>query len=475
MMLLKNMVRGLEQDAPAKQLIQCWDHDADTLKYWRASSNFVYTFEREGQRQFLRFIHAEDNTPENIQAELDFVLYLLDQGYPAAAPVRSIDGNWIETIQSERGPYYGVVFEQASGTYVPMDQMSEAHLESWGRSLASLHQLSEAYRPENTSRGSWTDAIAWIASVLDRYPQETALRQQLGQVTEQLAALPVGSGYTGLIHYDFETDNIFYQEEEGRYCAIDFDDAMVHWFMMDVASAAADLLEQEGANAERSMQLFLDGYRSVKELDERCLRALPVFQRFEDLYRFARLLRSLEGFEELPAPPEWAVRLKHKLLGICHRIRERYSVQAVTLQPVDAGNWLACTHLEVANEQRSLFPVPAVYWLAESAYCGFTPLALYEGEQLAGLTVYAVDPDDGSYWVMAYMIDHKFQGRGLGKAGMVELIRYIRARSGCDKLKLGHRPDNERAARLYAALGFEEISLQHGEVIRELRFLGDSL
>jgi Ser/Thr protein kinase RdoA (MazF antagonist) len=101
MMSLKNMVRGLENDAPAKQLIQLWDHDDGTLKLWRASSNFVYLFERNGERHFLRFIHEEDNTIENVQAELDFVRYLTAKAYPAAAPVRSRNGNWIETIVSQ--------------------------------------------------------------------------------------------------------------------------------------------------------------------------------------------------------------------------------------------------------------------------------------------------------------------------------------------------------------------------------------
>jgi len=468
MMLLTNLIKGLEHDAPAKLLIERWAHDEGTLTFWRASSNFVYHFERHGKRHWLRFIHETDKTVGRIQAELDFIRYALDRGYPTVAPVRSTSGTRIETVLTENGLYHGVVFEQAKGKHVPISQMSDVHLAEWGKALASLHQLSGTYTPQAAPQG-WEDALALISSVLQRYPRETVLRHELERLRGELAELPSGTGHTGLIHFDFETDNLFYSDEESRYYAIDFDDAMVHWYMMDVTSAISDLLEQEGEEAERSIRLFLAGYRSVRELDESDVRLIPVFQRFGELYRFARLQRSVEGMD-VSLLPEWAVQLKEKLLGSCDRIRVQFR-PTVELKPVDADNWYDCTQLQVTEEQTGVFPVQPVYWLAESAYCGFTPLALYTGEQMVGLAVYAVDPDDGSYWIMAFMIDRQSQGRGLGRSGMEALVRYMKEKHDCDKIVLGHRPDNERAAGLYASLGFVEVDRSQREVIRELTVL----
>lgn len=236
--------------------------------------------------------------------------------------------------------------------------------------------------------------------------------------------------------------------------------------MMDVTSAISDLLKQEGEEAGRSVRQFLSGYRSVRELDESYVRLIPVFRRFGELYMFARLQRSVEGMD-VTLSPEWAVRLKEKLLGSCDRIRAPFR-PTVELKPVDADNWYDCTQLQVAKEQTSVFPVQPVYWLAESAYCGFTPLALYTNQQLVGLAVYATDPDDGSYWIMAFMIDRQFQGRGLGRSGIEALVRYMKEKHNCGKIVLGHRPENERAAGLYASLGFVEIDRSQREVIREL-------
>ncbi|MHA7966170.1 GNAT family N-acetyltransferase [Paenibacillus sp. CAU 1782] len=141
----------------------------------------------------------------------------------------------------------------------------------------------------------------------------------------------------------------------------------------------------------------------------------------------------------------------------------------ITLTPVDQNNWYAVTQLETSEEQKSVFPVPAVYWLAESAYCGFTPLAMYMEDQLVGFVVHALDPDDGTCWIMAYMIDAGFQGKGLGRAGMLALTAHLRELDVSDRIRLGHRPANERAARLYSSVGFEEIGREGHEVIRELK------
>lgn len=138
----------------------------------------------------------------------------------------------------------------------------------------------------------------------------------------------------------------------------------------------------------------------------------------------------------------------------------------IRLKPVDKHNWYDCTQLEVSERQKEIFPVPVVYWLAESAYCGFHPLAVYSDDELVGFTVYAQDPDDGSYWIMAMLIDRHHQRKGYGRLAMQELMRHIMDTYDCDKLILGHRPNNMHAASLYESLGFAVIDQTEDEIIR---------
>lgn len=349
MMYLKNMVRGMDDNAPAKQLIEYWEHDAGSLKFWRASSNFVYVFYKDGRPYYLRFIHEDDNSSENIQAEIDFLQYLLDKGYPAAAPVRSRQGRWIETIITENGRYHGVVFEQANGVHIPIDQMSELHFQDWGKSLASLHKLSESYEPTTTLRRSWVDILDFVMSVLQNHPREYEALKECDRMKIWLSKLPSGTGHTGLIHFDFETDNVFYIKNESRFSAIDFDDSMYHWFMMDITSTLSDLMEQKDDQANKNIQLFIKGYRTVKHLDNEYIEMLPWFQRFGDLYTFTRLLRCMENMDLLNLP-EWVIQLKQKFFRKCDQIRIGFKAN-IELKKITENNWYACTQLEVSDDQ----------------------------------------------------------------------------------------------------------------------------
>ena len=141
----------------------------------------------------------------------------------------------------------------------------------------------------------------------------------------------------------------------------------------------------------------------------------------------------------------------------------------VTLREVDKSNWLACTQLQVSEQQKATFPVPVVYWIAESKVdSSLVPMAIDADGVLVGFLVYGVDPDDGEYWLIALLIDEKYQRQGFGRATIQELIRYLQRKFVCKKLTLGHRPDNHEAQALYKSLGFKEVGTTESEVIRSL-------
>lgn len=145
---------------------------------------------------------------------------------------------------------------------------------------------------------------------------------------------------------------------------------------------------------------------------------------------------------------------------------------AITLRPVSSENWYECTKLKVKAEQLKVFPVPVVYWIAESKYVdNFELRAIYEDEQMVGFIVFCTESDDdGNYWIYAIMIDEKHQGKGYGKASMKILIELMTGLS-CKRIMIGHRPNNEIAGKLYESLGFKKISDEviDGEIIRLLQ------
>lgn len=323
MMNLVNMVKGLAMDMVASRIIENWEHDKGTLKFWRASSNFVYVFAYKNKKYFLRFCHEEENSIEQINAELSFLEYLKSRNYSCASPVLSIHDKYVEQVVDQEENYFAVVFQSAEG--ITLDEgLTEEQGEKWGQSLALLHQLSKEYKPSGTPRVSWQDILLEIENTLKKYPDEVEATQLLAKLTKQLQSLSFSTQNYGLIHYDFQLDNVFYDKNTNSFNVIDFDDAFYSWYVQDIVTALDDFIENDTSMilSHPQVSAFLKGYGSIVPLSQDELAQLPYFRKFMKLYQFTRLLRSLEN-ADIPDAPDWLVNLKVKLAYARDEIRSK--------------------------------------------------------------------------------------------------------------------------------------------------------
>ncbi|MFS8047957.1 GNAT family N-acetyltransferase [Rhizobium sp. BR 314] len=82
------------------------------------------------------------------------------------------------------------------------------------------------------------------------------------------------------------------------------------------------------------------------------------------------------------------------------------------------------------------------------------PLVIRAAGEPVGFAMYALDDDDGNYWIYRLMIDGRFQGRGYGKAALIQIVELISEIPQCPCVVLGVHPENEKARRLYEHVGF---------------------
>lgn len=132
------------------------------------------------------------------------------------------------------------------------------------------------------------------------------------ELDEELALLPRNIDNFGLVHYDFEPDNVFYDELTKTCHIIDFDDGMYHWFALDIEQVFDSIAEElDGEKLINAQQNFLRGYREehcyLKEMEQ----SRPLMRRFVDLYAYARLIRSVA--ETFDNEPDWLTNLRIKL------------------------------------------------------------------------------------------------------------------------------------------------------------------
>lgn len=305
----------------ADQIMQAWAHDAERAKYWRASANFVFFSQAAGQRRILRFNHASERTATAMQAETNYVRQLAAQGIRVAKPIASLAGNDVESINTPKGLFHAVTFEAMPGTHWQADELTATHFVHWGKALGQLHNAS--MRCTNPGRPTWRDHLAFVDETLPT--QETAARHALQQITQQLAHLPRTAQNFGLIHYDFELDNILWDGENAGI--IDFDDSAAYWYVADIAYALRDLFEDDANNVDLhndSFQHFIEGYRSVRAISPEELQQIPLFLHMHHLVSFARLYRAVPA-TALVDEFAWMTTLRQKLAATMQRYRKGFS------------------------------------------------------------------------------------------------------------------------------------------------------
>ena len=147
----------------------------------------------------------------------------------------------------------------------------------------------------------------------------------------------------------------------------------------------------------------------------------------------------------------------------------------VTLREITAETVRAVTELSVAESQRGFVASNAVS-LAQAL---FAPpawyRAIYVGEELAGFVMIEDQsqleppPPTPEVAVWRFMVDHRFQGRGIGRAAMLLVIEHVRHKGRFERLLVTYVPGPGCPEGFYLGLGFRHTGrVEEGEVVLEL-------
>ena len=130
-------------------------------------------------------------------------------------------------------------------------------------------------------------------------------------------------------------------------------------------------------------------------------------------------------------------------------------MDAISLRPLTPENWGQCIKLSVRDDQKN-FVASNVYSIAEAKiYPECVALAIYAAETMVGFVMYALSSEDQRYWIIRYMIDHSFQGKGYGRAALKVVLDQMSRLPGCEKIFLSYEPHNLVAEALYNSFGFQ--------------------
>jgi Ser/Thr protein kinase RdoA (MazF antagonist) len=304
----------------AEQILERWGFDEGSVYYFRASANFLFIFKKNEKTYFLRFSDSSEKELSSLESEIEVLEYLREQPIRVALPVKSIDGHYIETVDTEIGRFYAVVFESLPGKQFETEELEISQFFKWGSSLGKLHKIFKAM-PEKyrLHRKSWREQLLEVKQQLPVH--ETAALRELERLTDWTEALNMSENNFGLIHFDFELDNQRWEHEV--IGILDFDDCINHWYVADIAFALRDLFKKEVDLFNPFFQEFIKGYTTETDLDFCQLEELSYFLRLHNLITFTGLLQTVD-VKESPDHPDWLSHLRGKLLQYIEQYRSSF-------------------------------------------------------------------------------------------------------------------------------------------------------
>jgi len=309
----------------ALMLLGNWEYDKndmDILNYFRISANAIYPFNHNGKTFFLRFIPWDEKTENDMEKELEFIQYLRKKELDVLEPVLSKDGNYLLKKETPWDTYLACVFKRVDGKQLSEFECTDEIIFGFGKTLGRLHKYSSEFnKVEKQSCFDIIDRMEYFAKskLIDK---KDLILKRIEEIKIVFKKLPQDKSNFGLIHYDFELDNVFYDEPVKKYSVIDFGDSIYHWYIMDIEKSLANLKEEYSRNDYEQMKtVFINGYKTEYQLDKEDFKLFPTLRLFDDLRQYINLKDVVE--EKWDNEPEWMSDLRNHLNGIIMKIENK--------------------------------------------------------------------------------------------------------------------------------------------------------
>jgi Ser/Thr protein kinase RdoA (MazF antagonist) len=295
----------------AKELLKKWNHNDNWIKMWRASANFISFFKNNKVDYVIRFNKDSERAKLDLKSEINLLQYLDSKAINVAKPVTSKTNKYIEESKTAYGTFFSVVFERIIGKQKEIDELDLQGFFEWGRSLGELHKVLKNI-PESISIQRKTHNELF-EELINAYPPKDKVEEaEKKRIVEWFKSLAMKSENYGLIHYDFELDNLIW--DNSGITIIDFDDCIYSWYIADIAYALRDLFDEGETDRKNDKRFikFIDGYKSKTELHKEELLQLPYFFRLHNFISYKKLQRSID-IDISDDNPKWMNELIEKL------------------------------------------------------------------------------------------------------------------------------------------------------------------
>ncbi|WP_018759979.1 phosphotransferase enzyme family protein [Paenibacillus terrigena] len=262
--------------------------------------SYVYGYEKGGNEYILRISHSSHRSVNQIEAELNWIEYLAENGVAVSRPVHSYAGSRIETLEINQDKFIVVAYNKAAGNPWSDAISQNEEFKLLGKLTGNMHSLTKRYEPLTTQpkRFLWYEND-YLQAFTQNVPAASPLIvDNFQRLIKKIHLLPKCSESFGLIHGDFCFGN-YSVKADGTITVFDFDECQYGWFVQDIAVnlfyGIAVPSDDEDATSfvQRYLTYFLEGYLEENTIDHRLLlKQLAIFLDLRQAVLYSSLHRN---------------------------------------------------------------------------------------------------------------------------------------------------------------------------------------
>lgn len=292
-----------------------WNGTEGTIEHIADSGNSVYRFRRDGEQLILRLTSPSYRTAGELEAEIEFLRHLDNDGVRVGTPVISRNGKFVEKVESGDTTMLASAFTVAPGMYVDRNSphWNKDFFHAWGATLGNIHRSARNFSPAGPHRRwSWRNEV-FILHAPELIPaDDIESHRELERVLRRLDDVPADDDTFGMIHADFAPQNFHYDPAIG-ITTFDFGNCCYHWYLSDIAISLSVLRRYPEHERGLYREWIIEGYRSRYPLADELLAEISWFIRLRILYVY---LSRLVKFG--PAPTDEEQNILRMMQGTVH-------------------------------------------------------------------------------------------------------------------------------------------------------------
>ena len=301
---MEKEIRELINGELLEEVADRFDIDICEVKLIGGFQNFIYEYKKQGKPYILRLTHSSHRSENLIKGELDYILYLSDNGVSASRPVCSKYNRLAEKVDVGKSYFTATSFEKATGRKIDYPEClnnDELFLKC-GQITGKIHALAKKYKPamKGIQRHGWTQNY-YLKNMKKFIPEhQSQIHQSCESLIQQIKSLNKDIDSYGLIHCDINVGNFFVNED--KVTVFDFDECQYSWFVEDIAIQLFyiiyifldDSIEERQSQAYRFMKNFMDGYYQENFIDKYWLEQIPQFLKLREIIVHVGIYRSVD-------------------------------------------------------------------------------------------------------------------------------------------------------------------------------------